>query len=176
MQQPQRIKVEDALKELETFCDDKHTIVMATVNEDAQPFVSYAPYVEDEDKNYYVYLSGYVPHAHNMYKTKKASIMMIEDESKCANYFGRKRLYFQVDVEKFEENDERAEKINELFTKKFGENVKFLQKMPDFRIYKLIPQQIDFVLGFGSAYKVSKDRQSLKLKNAVHEETHEKHV
>lgn len=176
MEQPVRISEDKALEELGTFLNDKQSLVMATVDENAEPFVSYTPYVEDEAGSYYIYISGFVAHARNLQATKKASIMFIEDESKCGHIFGRKRLSFKVDAQKFEENDARNESINKLFTEKFGNKVHFLQKMPDFRIYKLTPKSGDFVLGFGSAYKVSGDRKTLSIKDAEHKEKHEKLV
>lgn len=176
MEQPKRISEEKAKEELKNFLDDKHSLVMATVDENAEPFVSYSPYVEDEEGNYYIYISGFVPHAHNLQATKKASIMFIEDESKCGHIFGRKRLYFKASAKKFEENDPNTEKINKLFTEKFGNKVHFLQKMPDFRIYKLMPKEGDLVLGFGSAYKLSADKKTLSIKDVEHKEKHEKLV
>lgn len=168
-----RVKKEDALIKLESFLDDKNTVLMATVSESGEPFISYAPYVEDEEHNYYVYLSGHAPHAINLAKTKKASIMFIEDESKCQNLFARERLYFQANASMFEQNDENEAKINELFSKKFGKLTHFLQKMPDFRIYKLSAYDGNLVLGFGSAFEVSENRCDLTLKNVGHQKHHE---
>ncbi len=176
MEKPVRISEEDALKTLETFNDDKLSIVIASVNEHGEPFVSYSPYVEDKDFNMYIIISGGVPHAHNLATTKKASVMTIEDESKCKNIYARGRFYGQVKAEKFAEDDERKDEIMEMFVKRFGPHVKMFNKMPDFRIYKLSPVDANLVLGFGSAYKISADRKSASIKNAKHEEKHEKHI
>lgn len=176
MKNIKRISTEDALKELEVFTDNKNSVMLSTVSKECKPFASYAPFVEDESGCYYICISGYVPHSHNLTDTKKASIMFIEDESVAAHPFGRKRLYFDAIAEKFEPNDPREEQVAELFSQKFGKHSSFMLKMPDFRIYKLSPKNGSLVLGFGSAYNVSDDKKSLKFKNALHEEKHEEHL
>ncbi len=166
---------QEALEQLDTFFDDKLSLMMATVSDDGEPFASYAPYVEDEDHNYYVYLSGSVPHSVNMSANGKVSIMMIEDEAKCDHIFGRKRFYASASAEAFSADDSRTEKINSLFAEKFDSKVKYFFKMPDFRIYKITPKDGNLVLGFGSAYKVSGDRKSTGLKSVGHNENHKGH-
>ncbi len=158
----------EALEQLDTFFDDKLSMMMATVSEEGEPFCSYTPYVEDEDHNYYIYISGSVPHSANMSANGKVSIMMIEDESKCEHIYARKRFYAQATAEAFSPNDERTEAINELFAKKFDSKVKYFFKMPDFRIYKITPKDGNLVLGFGAAYKVGGDRKSMGLKSVGH--------
>ncbi len=133
--------------------------MLATVDENAKPFVSYSPYVEDEAGNYYVLLSAIVPHAHNMATTKKAHIMFIEDESASDNMYKRRRLYFDADVEKFEQNDE---KIMALFIDKFGPTAAHISKMADFRLYKLMPKNGNITLGFGAAFAMDENRKIIK--------------
>lgn len=173
MERPSKITKEDALKILETFTDDIESMMLSTVDENGKPFASYAPFVEDENGHYYICVSGYVPHSKNMNATKKAAIMFIEDEQNAAHPFGRKRLYFDADVEMFSENDERKEKIAKLFEEKFNGKVSFMLSMPDFRIYKFTPKNGSIVLGFGAAFHVSDDKKSLKFKNALHEKKHD---
>lgn len=161
-----RVSKEEALKKLQTFTNEIQSIILATVDEEANPFSSYTPFVEDEDGNYYVCVSSLVSHSHNMTVTKKAHIMFIEDESKAESVFFRKRLYFDAQVEKFEQDDKRAEKISKLFINRFGETSALILSMNDFRIYKLIPKEGSFVLGFGAAFSVSADKKTLKQKGA----------
>ncbi len=151
-----KMSLEEAQEVLDTFTNSIQTVMLATVNEKAEPFSSYSPYVEDEEGNYYVLLSAIVPHAHNMATTKKAHIMFIEDESASDNMYKRRRLYFDADVEKLEENDE---KIMELFFDKFGSTAKHISKMADFRLYKLMPKNGNITLGFGAAFKIDENRK-----------------
>ena len=71
--------------------------------------------------------------------TGKAHIMFLEDESKTEHIYARRRMYFQADAQKFEENDEREEKIHTLFKDKFQDKVSFFSMMKDSRFYKLSP-------------------------------------
>ncbi len=157
-----KMTIEEAQEILNTFTDKIKTLTLATVSESGEPFSSYAPYVEDEEGNYYAVLSAIVPHAKNMANTKKAHIMFIEDEGDSFDMYARRRLYFEADVEKFEENDSRTEEIGKLFLDKFGKTAKMLLGWPDFRIYKMIPKNGNIVLGFGAAYAMDENRQILK--------------
>lgn len=176
MRKTHRLSVTEAAEALKTFTNSIESLVLATVDENAEPFASYAPFVEDEEHNYYVVVSSYVRHAHNMVTTRKASLLFLEDESKTANIFARKRLYFKAKVQKFARDDKRAQKINNLFGEKFGNKAKMVIEMEDFRIYKLLPYEGSIVLGFGSAFSVSEDRKTLTPKNALHQEEHEKNL
>lgn len=173
MEQISKITKQEALKVLETFTNNFQSLILSTVSIDQKPFASYAPFVEDEKGCYYICISGYVPHAHNLTDTKIASIMFIEDEKDAIHPFGRRRLYFDADAKKFDEKDSQKDSISKLFSDKFGDKVSFMLTMPDFRIYKLIPKNGSLVLGFGAAYNVSDDKKSLKPKNALHENRHE---
>jgi len=164
--------IEDAQKEMAPFLNNIQSVLLSTVNKDAEPFVSYSPYVEDEEGNFYVFISTAVNHSHNMNATKKAHIMFLEDESVTDHIYARRRMYFKADAEKFEEDDEREEKIHDLFKKRFGDKVSFFSMMKDSRFYKLTPRDGNFVLGFGGAYKISDDRKTLSLNDKGHSRSH----
>ena len=164
--------IEEAQKEMVSFLENIQSVLLSTVSADAEPFVSYSPYVEDEEGNFYVFISTAVNHSHNMNATKKAHIMFLEDESVTDHIYARRRMYFKADAEKFEENDERTEKIHDLFKKRFADKVSFFSMMKDFQYYKLTPKEGNFVLGFGGAYKISKDRKTLLLNEIGHTKSH----
>jgi len=166
------ISIEDAQKEMVPFLEKIQSVLLSTVDVEGEPFVSYSPYVEDEDGNFYVFISTAVNHSHNMNATKKAHIMFLEDESVTDHIYARKRMYFKADAQRFEDNDERVEKIHDLFKKRFGNKVSFFSMMKDFQFYKLSPKEGNFVLGFGGAYKISQDRKTLMLNEIGHTKSH----
>jgi putative heme iron utilization protein len=168
-----KITIEEATKIMLTFTDDIESVNLATVSTDGEPFASYSPYVEDEKGNYYVFISTAVMHSHNMNATKKAYIMFLQDESKASHIYARQRLSFKAEVEKFKEDDKRANGIFELFDKKFGDRVSFFSMMKDSRIYKLIPKDGKLVLGFGSAYNLSKNKKILGINDKGHSSSHD---
>lgn len=153
-------------EEFQAFLDDKKSLMLSTVSNESEPFASYSPFVQDKNENYYVCVSSAVQHSINLTQSKKAHILIIEDEAKADNIYARKRLYFDANVEKFEENDLRAESIFELFDNKFGESLSFLRKMSDFRIYKLTANIKSLILGFGAAYQMDKNGLILQKKIA----------
>ena len=164
--------IEDAQNEMVPFLENIQSVLLSTVDKDAEPFVSYSPYVEDDEGNFYVFISTAVNHSHNMNATKKAHIMFLEDESVTDHIYARRRMYFRADAEKFEEDDEREEKVHDLFKKRFGDKVSFFSMMKDSRFYKLTPRDGNFVLGFGAAYKISDDRKTLSLNDKGHSTSH----
>jgi len=168
-----KITRKEAQKELETFSNNMQTVMLSTVNDDAQPFASYSPFVEDKEGNFYVFISTAVQHSHNMNANSKAHLLFIEDESKTEHIYARRRMYFKAKAEKFAKNDSREEFIHNLFKDKFKDKVSFFSMMKDSRFYKLTPYDGNLVLGFGAAYKISSDRKILSLNNKGHSSSHE---
>jgi len=168
----QRTTIEEAQKELVPFLQNIQSVLLSTVSKEGEPFVSYSPFVEDDEGNFYVFISTAVNHSHNMSATKKAHIMFLEDESATEHIYARRRMYFTADASAFDENDEREEKIHDLFKNRFGDKVSFFSMMKDSRFYKLSPREGNFVLGFGAAYKIAKDRKSLELNDKGHSKSH----
>jgi len=167
-----RITIEDAKKEMAVFLENIQSVLLSTVDADAEPFISYSPYVEDEEGNFYVFISTAVKHSHNINATGKAHIMFLEDESVTEHIYARRRMYFKAEAKAFDEDDERTEKIHDLFKKRFGDKVSFFSMMKDSRFYKLTPSEGNFVLGFGGAFKISQDRKTLSLNDQGHSKSH----
>lgn len=168
------MKKEEAQKELDGFLNNIKTVILSTVSSEGEPFASYSPYVQDEESNFYVFVSTAVQHSHNMYDTKKAHLLFIEDEANTEHIYARKRLYFKAKAEKFEENDSRFEKIAQLFEKKHAEQASLVRKMPDSRFYKLSAYDGNIVLGFGAAFKLEEDNKTIKKLNTMGGKAHGK--
>ncbi|WP_419771038.1 MAG: HugZ family protein [Candidatus Marinarcus sp.] len=166
-----------AQKELDGFLNNIKTVILSTVNSEGEPFTSYSPFVQDEEGNFYVFVSTAVQHSHNMYNTGKAHLLFIEDESATNHIYARRRLYFKAKAEKFEPQDKRTEKFANLFEKKLGEQASLVRKMPDSRFYKLTPSEGIIVLGFGAAFNLDESNKkilNLQTRNGkAHEGTHE---
>lgn len=176
-EQPKVYKQEKVQADLDIFLDDIKTVILSTVGSDGEPFASHSPFVRDVEGNFYVFISTSVQHSHNMYNTGKAHILFLEDESKTKHIYARRRLYFKVKAEKFDENDIRTEEITQLFEKRFGKQASLVREMPSSRFYKLIPSEGNFVIGFGAAYKLDETNKKVKelntMNGAAHGGTHE---
>lgn len=166
-----RLSKQEAQEYLDVFTTRVQTLNMATTDANAAPFASYSPFVEDEQGNYYVFLSDFVRHASNIKQKPDVHILFIEDESTAATPFGRQRLYFDAQAKKVEKNSDEDSKVRQMFLDKFGDNAEFVKKqddelvgMHDFNAYKLTPIKGGIVLGFGAAFSVTPDKKIIAAK------------
>lgn len=151
-------KFEQAQAAYATFLDDISSLTLATCSADGIPNASYAPFVTDDDRHFYIYISGLSTHTQNLAATGKASIMAIEDEAKATQLFARARLTFECTARELERETPHWEAIADRFADRFGKIIDVFRPLADFRIVQLVPSSGRFVIGFGAAYDVSGDR------------------
>lgn len=129
---------------------NQKTIMISSLTQEGEPFISYAPFVKVEDK-VYIYLSKAAEHYFNLLKNPNVAIMMIEDEAKAKTVFARARLSFKATATMMKEVPEN---IWEAFEEAQGKQmVQMLRKM-DFDMFELQLHQGRLVKGFGQAYDV----------------------
>jgi len=143
---------EEIFQAFKNFDNDKYSLIISSTSRQNEPLTNYAPFVKIED-DYFVSVSSNLPHFTNMIETKKAHILIIEDESNAEHIYARKRLYFSASCEL----EEDTEKIFKLFDARYGDKLSFLREMKDFKIVKITPKERSLVLGFGAAYKMNED-------------------
>ncbi|WP_331775360.1 hypothetical protein [Sulfurospirillum sp. 1612] len=141
---------DEIIKAFETFDEDKDSLVISSSSLDNIPLTNYSPFVKKEGA-YYICVSSNLPHYKNMIETKRAHVMIIEDEKDAEHIYARKRLYFGVSCEL--EPDQ--ESIFKLFDARYGTALSFMRNMKDFKVIKLIPHEKSLVLGFGAAYRMN---------------------
>jgi len=139
----------EIIEEFANFDKDKFSLTLSTTSTKNEPLTNYSPFVKQND-NYYVCVSSQLPHYKNIEATKKAHVLIIEDEKGASHIYARKRLYFSVTCE----IQDDTEKIFTLFDERYGDALSFLRDMKDFKVIKLIPSEKSLVLGFGAAYKM----------------------
>ncbi|WP_096671759.1 HugZ family pyridoxamine 5'-phosphate oxidase [Dolichospermum compactum] len=147
----------NAQAEYEKFPEEFTSIIISTVNKQGIPNASYAPFVMDDDKNIYIYVSGLATHTQNIQNHPFVSVLFIDDEIKTKQIFARRRLNFDCNANLIEMETEKWEEIVDKFQLRFGELISTLRSLPDFRILQLTPQTGRFVIGFGAAYNISND-------------------
>ncbi|MBD2627749.1 HugZ family pyridoxamine 5'-phosphate oxidase [Trichormus variabilis] len=150
-------KIEKAQAEYEKFTEKFESIIISTVNEQGIPNASYTPFVIDDAKNIYIYVSGLSTHTKNIYANPHVSILFIEDEVNTKQIFARRRLTFDCTATLLERETDQWNQIVEQFQERFGEIIEMLRSLPDFRIFQLTPTEGRFVIGFGAAYYISGD-------------------
>ncbi|KYC40682.1 pyridoxamine 5-phosphate oxidase [Scytonema hofmannii PCC 7110] len=145
---------ETALTAYQGFTDQFLSVAIATVSTDGIPNASYAPFVFDENKNIYIYVSGLATHTQNLHAVPTVSVLFIEDESQTKQIFARRRLIFDCTATLIERDTDSWQQIVDRFEARFGDIIQMLRELPDFRIFKLTPNTGRFVIGFGAAYEV----------------------
>jgi len=150
-------QLKKAQVEYDKFPTEFTSIMMSTVSQEGIPDASYAPFVIDDDKNIYIYVSGLATHTQNIHNHPFVSVLFIEDEVKTKQIFARRRLNFNCTANLVERETEKWQQIVDKFQIRFGELISTLRSLPDFRIFQLTPKNGRFVIGFGAAYNISSD-------------------
>ncbi|WGV26450.1 HugZ family protein [Halotia branconii] len=151
-------QLEKAQAEYETFPQELGSVIISTINQQGTPNASYAPFVIDDAKNIYIYVSGLATHTQNIHANPQVSVLFIDDESKSKQIFARRRLSFDCTATLIERETETWNSIVDKFHQRFGEIIEMLRGLNDFRIFQLTPKSGRFVIGFGTAYQINGDR------------------
>lgn len=136
------------------FPERLQSLMLSTIQADGQPQASYAPFVVDGERQFYIFVSGLSSHTQNLKTTAKAGILLIEDEADTRQVFARQRLMYDCRVELIERHAPQWTIWADKFQSRFGGIIDMLRQLPDFQIFKLTPQAGRFVVGFGAAYEV----------------------
>ena len=91
----------------------------------------------------------------NLQSHKQLSILFIEDEQQCRNFFARKRLTYQCQAEVIARNHPDWQTVVTQLQNKLGKTVELLAGMDDFNLYCLQPLAGTYVRGFGQAYAIN---------------------
>ncbi|HDL6089821.1 TPA: heme utilization protein HutZ [Mannheimia haemolytica] len=149
--------------EIEELKQQIKTIMLATIDKDGVPNVSYAPFVINNGE-YQVLITTIARHARNLQEVPKVSLILIEDESKSRQIFARRRLTFDATVRMIERTDEEWNNSIAALKARHGDLVDELSNMQDFKLFSFKPTAGLFVKGFGKAFDVGVD----DLINVVH--------
>ena len=145
----------------QVFCKTRKTLHLATVGIDGTPTASYAPFIHSDAL--YIYISALSRHTKDLHDTKKASVLLIEDETSAENLFARKRITFSCNVGVVERETSLWYYILSRFETTFGSVFGHIRPLPDFTLFRLKPCDAIYVEGFGQAYRMNPE-----LTSAIH--------
>lgn len=134
------------------------SLILATTNPDRSPLTSYAPFIANEQRQFYIFTSQLAAHTANLQRTGQASVMLIEDEAATSQIFARQRVIFQCRASHIPRDNEEAQAALVDYEVRFGKMVGLLKSLPDFQLFKLQPQAGSLVIGFAQAYTLSGER------------------
>ncbi|MEJ8545950.1 HugZ family protein [Brevibacillus borstelensis] len=133
------------------LADRVKTLMLATIDENGRPFVSYAPFVKKDGK-LYIYISRIANHYRHVEANPDVDVMLIEDESNSANLFARERARFVCHAVNI--GNEGHEELFEQFEASFGAPMIRMLRGLDFSLFELTPLEGRYVAGFGQAYDI----------------------
>lgn len=142
--------------EIQELKQNTKTLVLATLDKEGNPNVSYAPFVINNGE-YQVLISTIARHARNLIEVPKVSLMLLEDESASRIIYARRRLTFDATARVIERDSDEWKQGVELLKQRHGEIVDDLSSMEDFKLFSFKPSHGLFVKGFGKAFDVSTD-------------------
>ena len=131
------------------------TLQMATASATGEPEASYAPFVRRDDNAFYICVSDLSRHTGHLVSTGRASVLIVEDESRATQLFARRRLAFECAAGQVERGAARWSLVMDLFEHKFGDVIGLIRPLADFRMFALAPRRGVFVKGFGQAYRIA---------------------
>jgi putative heme iron utilization protein len=138
----------------QAFPEQVQSLMLSTVTPSGQPQASYAPFVMDGDRQFYIFVSGLSSHTENLQRSPQAGVLLIQDEAKTNQIFARQRLMYDCDVALIERHDPQWTIYADQFKTRFGAIIDMLRQLPDFQVFRLKPRSGRFVMGFGAAYEV----------------------
>ena len=151
------------LDQLNELIQSIQSLQLATISKTQEPLASYSPFI-NIDGAFYILISSTVAHYDNILHSQKASIMLIEDESKSQNIYARRRVYYTCKAEVLADDEE----LFAIFKDRHGEIIDSLTQFSDFHLVKLSPLEGNLILGFGQAYKIAADHSLSHVKGKGH--------
>jgi hypothetical protein len=139
------------------------TLQLATLDTRGEPAISYAPFVRDEQGNFYIFVSQLASHTQEIMQHQQVAIMLIADEQETRQIFARTRASYRCVAEVVAREDVVYPQLLDVMQARFGEVVGVLRGLGDFVLLRLKPVSGRFVMGFGQAFVlVGEDLQTLQ--------------
>ncbi|GAB0169884.1 pyridoxamine 5'-phosphate oxidase family protein [Lysinibacillus sp. CTST325] len=155
---PKAIDVEQVKQDYEAFIQSKKNCVLSFVNGEGKPFSSTTPFVRLNGK-FYVYISRVAEHYQLMDHSEVVDLICVADEAKTANPFALERARWQCLPKNLgnEGNEEIFATFDQLFNAKMMELLRSL----DFSLFELTPLEGRYVVGFGKAFTIDIENDTL---------------
>ncbi|WP_048766691.1 HugZ family protein [Oligella urethralis] len=128
------------------------SLMIASLNADGSPLISYAPFYE-RDGVFYVFVSLLAEHTPNLLERPQASVMLLRDEATTTNHFVRERVRYEVVCRPVACEEAVYESILQGLEQKQGRIVALLKSLADFYLIALEPTVGNLVVGAGAAYR-----------------------
>lgn len=163
-----QVKTDEEIQlEIDSFYKKNKSVILATKNENGEPYNSYTPFINHEGE-FYIIISESAPHFDYINEHGEASFMLIDNEESVSNIFFRKRVSYYVKPVKVDV----TEALKKAFVSKHGEMIDMVLNM-DFYIYKMNRKHGKAVLGPAMAYFLD-DNGNIKAQDDAKERKNKK--
>ena len=149
-----KTKPEDALRDLQQTV---YSLFLSTLTIEGKPNGSYAPYIIDDEGDFYIFVSQLASHTTDLLHSAQVSILIAEDEQNTRQLFARQRVNYDCSSVIVKKTALEYEVLIDLFESRFGNIISLLRTLPDFILFKLKVQSGNFVQGFAQAYEITED-------------------
>lgn len=147
-------KAADALAELQ---GKMQSVQLSTVGDDGEPHSGYTPFLLD-DNQLIVFVSQLALHTRDLLANGQASAMIITDEAEASQIFARTRVTYQCKAEVVARDAQEYDSLLNRFEERHGKMIGLLRQLPDFVLFRLVPQRGQLVMGFGKAYRMTGEK------------------
>ena len=100
-------------------------------------------------------------HTNNLFTNPQASILFIRPEAECNNLFARERAILNCRVKEIAKDDKTHTQQLDALQNQFGEVVALLRSLSDFHLFALEPQEGRYIIGFGRAFTINLNNDTL---------------
>lgn len=145
---------ETALSDLQ---QKSETLFLSTLDPEGIPSASCAPFIMDEQDNFYIFVSKLAVHTTNLLQNPHTTVMLAEDEQDSRQLFARKRATYKCLCGVVNKESAEYETLLDKFAERFGNVISLLRSFPDFTLFRLEVQSGSFVQGFGQSYEITED-------------------
>jgi len=131
------------------------SVHLATVDAAGEPHTGCVPFMWSDEGALLIYVSRLSVHTRDLLANPQVSAMIVEDEQDSVQPFARTRLRYQCTVEIIANTEDQYNPLLDAFAEIHGKTVELLRQLPDFILFKLVPIDGIFVMGFGQAFRLS---------------------
>ena len=139
----------------------QQTLMLSTASSCGTPDISYAPFIRNDLGVFYIFVSEMARHTNNLLTNPQASILFIRPEAECNNLFARERAVLKCSVKEIPKDDKTYTPQLDALQNHFGEVVALLRSLSDFHLFALEPQEGRYIIGFGRAYNINLNDDTL---------------
>ncbi|MDO5668063.1 MAG: pyridoxamine 5'-phosphate oxidase family protein [Alcaligenaceae bacterium] len=127
------------------------SLLIASLNADGSPLISYAPFYEHNGM-FYIFISYLAEHTPNLIERPQASMMLLQDEEQTNNLFVRARVRYEVNCRVISRDQSLFDEVLLGLEARQGKMVSLLRSLGDFYLIALEPIEGSLVVGAGAAY------------------------